>query len=46
MKVVWFVVGALAAVARAAVWVIDTAERGNKELHSHRYIDPEHGHDE
>ncbi|WP_265469107.1 hypothetical protein [Deinococcus terrestris] len=32
MRVVWFVVGALSAVAKAAVWLMDTTERNNREV--------------
>ncbi|MBB5235995.1 hypothetical protein [Deinococcus budaensis] len=32
MRVVWFFVGALSAVAKAAVWIMDTTERNNREL--------------
>ncbi|MBB5297222.1 hypothetical protein [Deinococcus metallilatus] len=37
MSVVWFIVGALAAVAKGAMVVMGVAERNTKELYRHRY---------
>lgn len=35
MRVVWFFVGVLSAVVKAAVWVMDATERNHREVQRH-----------
>jgi hypothetical protein len=37
MGILWAVVDVLSAVAKAAVWVIEQADRNTKELHTYRF---------
>lgn len=39
MGIVWAVVDILAAVAKAAVWVMEQADKNAKELQSYRFED-------
>ena len=39
MGIVWAVVNMLAAVAKAAVWVMEQADTNMKELHRYRFED-------
>lgn len=45
MKIVWFVLEAIAAIVRAVFAVLDLALRNQNELNSHRPIDDRDGYD-